>query len=287
MNIWRIKIIAKLVLSRLPLDYRKWSYIGIFKHGEMDNFKYAWSVLRNHFLKLDNGEYPRWKGLELGPGDGILSSLLAPSLNNGSVDLVDSGDFVNKNLDKYKDQINSFKNFFPDINVSHMNFDRGMDSLLSSVNSKFYSNGLTSLKTIKNTSYDLIFSQAVLEHIRHSEFIETMEECYRLLKVGGIMSHVIDFKDHLGGGLNNMRFPSNLWEAEWFASHSGFYTNRIKITEIFSICQKIGFTVEINSIRKFERVPIERRKLAKEFKSLSDYDLATSGVHLIMRKPQQ
>ena len=65
MNIWRIKIIAKLALSRLPLDYRKWSYIGIFKHGEMDSYKYAWSVLRNHFLKLDNGECCRWKGFSV------------------------------------------------------------------------------------------------------------------------------------------------------------------------------------------------------------------------------
>lgn len=81
-----------------------------------------------------------------------------------------------------------------------------------------------------------------------------------------------------------MRFPSSLWEAHWFAADSGFYTNRIKITEIISICKKIGFSVKINSLKKFKRVPLERKKLAKEFKNLSEYDLSISSAHIVMSK---
>lgn len=197
-NIWKLKIIDKIILSRLPVDYRKWSSIGIFKHGEMDTYKYASKVLKNHYSQMNNNNARNWRGLEIGPGDGIFSSLLASTLNNGSLDLVDSGDFVNKDIRKYKEQIDNFKNTFPDINTSHMNFEDDLESLLFSVNSKYYSNGLNSLKKLENKSYNLIFSQAVFEHIRCSEFIRTIEECHRLLKRGGIMSHVIDFKDHLG-----------------------------------------------------------------------------------------
>lgn len=64
---------------------------------------------------------------------------------------------------------------------------------------KYLSNGLSSLKAIADGSVDFIFSQAVLEHVRRHEFLETMQECYRILRAGGSASHSVDLKDHLGG----------------------------------------------------------------------------------------
>jgi hypothetical protein len=79
-----------------------------------------------------------------------------------------------------------------------------------------------------------------------------------------------------------MRFSSSLWEKEWFAQNSGFYTNRIRFSEMVSICESIGFTVEVRNKRYWDFSPIKRNKLATEFKSLSDDDLLVSGAHLIM-----
>ena len=72
MNLWRTKIIAKLILSRLPFSYNYWSKIGLFRHGAMDDYSYAWKVLNIHTKLLDNKS--NWVGLELGPGDGLLSA---------------------------------------------------------------------------------------------------------------------------------------------------------------------------------------------------------------------
>jgi len=46
----------------------------------------------------------------------------------------------------------------------------------------------------KDGRYDLIFSNAVLEHVTEPQMIFT--ELFRLLKPGGVMHHQIDFKDH-------------------------------------------------------------------------------------------
>ena len=97
------------------------------------------------------------------------------------------------------------------------------------------------------------------------------------------MSHVVDFKDHLGGALNNMRFSSSLWEKEWFASYSGFYTNRIRLQEMIAICEEIGFMVDVVNLERWDSLPIERKHLADEFTNLKDEDLKVSGAHLVMR----
>ena len=90
--------------------------------------------------------------------------------------------------------------YFPAVDFSKV---RGIEGILKYMGSSYYTDGLASLKSLKKNSFDLIYSQAVLEYVRLHEFKDTMIECYKLLKPSGRMSHVVDFKDHLGG-LNNM-----------------------------------------------------------------------------------
>lgn len=96
-------------------------------------------------------------------------------------------------------------------------------------------------------SIDFIWSQAVLEHIRKSEFLDTMLELHRILRPNGVCSHVVDLKDHLGGALNNLRFSEKLWESNFMAS-SGFYTNRIRYSEMLDIFHQAGFSVEVVNV---------------------------------------
>lgn len=282
MNLWRTKVFAKLILSRLPFDYRLWSKMGLFRHGSMDDYSYAWSVLKKHASVLKKNS--DWNAIELGPGDGLLSAFLAPALGSSGLTLVDAGDFAHKDWNLYKSQISQFLIANPLLDVADFTIEKKIKDTLESVGSSYYTEGLTSLKLLNTNSFDLIYSQAVLEHVRKHEFEDTISECYRLLKVGGMMSHVIDFKDHLGGESNNMRFSSSLWEKEWFAQNSGFYTNRIRLSQIISICENIGFTVEIKKKRYWNYQPIQHNKLALEFKNLSDDDLLVSGAHLIMAR---
>lgn len=75
---WRVKMAAKVVLSRLPVDYTSWERIPLFKHGPMERPEYAFQVFCRHF---ERDQFPRKSGgfvcLELGPGDSLFSALIA------------------------------------------------------------------------------------------------------------------------------------------------------------------------------------------------------------------
>ena len=96
------------------------------------------------------------------------------------------------------------------------------------------------------------------------------------------MSHVVDFKDHLGGGLSNLKISSVLWEQNWFASKSNFYTNRLRFSEVVKICEDSGFILKLADVSRYEITPISRKQLATEFSGLSDDDLSVSEVHFVM-----
>lgn len=281
---WALKIFAKLILARLPFGYRFWTRLNVFKHGDMDECDYAYGVLNRHIAYSSVPIGDNWKGLELGPGDGVMSALLATLKYNASIDLVDAGDFINKDVASYEDKLERFLDEGASLQLQGLNFSRDMQALLTSVNSDYFSDGLASLKAMPTGSYSFVFSQAVLEHIRRDEFYETMAECYRILAPDGAMSHVVDYKDHMGGALNNMRFPSRIWEAEWFASESGFYTNRIKCSEMIQVCEEVGFSVTLTSKKMFHHRVIASSELAPEFRSVSLEDLMISGAHLVMKK---
>src|SRR6185503_2514576 len=46
---WWGKIAAKVVLARLPLDYRVWKRLHLFQHGTMEEPGYAHQVFKDHF----------------------------------------------------------------------------------------------------------------------------------------------------------------------------------------------------------------------------------------------
>ena len=278
---WLIRILAKISLSRLPFSYSLWSKIGFFRHGMMDNYLYVWRVLKFHTRFIDISK--KWRGLEIGPGDSALSALLASSINCKGLTLVDSGYFIKKDVSFYSKQIQCFNEDNPGLKINNIDKNLKLKDILNEYGSSFHSEGVTSLKNLKSESYDLIYSQAVLEHIRLDEFEGLIKECFRLISKNGVMSHVVDYKDHLGGGLNNMRFSSNLWEREWFAHKSGFYTNRIKLKQMVAICEKIGFSVKIESTKKWSKSPIQKKHLANEFHNISEEDLLVQEAHLIMR----
>src|SRR6266568_4151072 len=91
---WWAKLGAKLVLSRLPFEYRHWAALGLFKHGGMIDPRYAVGVFRSHF---DRVKFPA-KGagftcLELGSGDSLLSAPITHFFGAHCCYLVDAGDF--------------------------------------------------------------------------------------------------------------------------------------------------------------------------------------------------
>ena len=108
-----------------------------------------------------------------------------------------------------------------------------------------------------------------------------MVELRRIMKDAGACSHRIDLKDHLGGKLNNLRFSKKVWRSK-FMTNSGFYTNRIRFTQMMELFAKAGFLVELSSVEKWDLLPAAKSKLSKEFNKLEDDDLLISSFDVIL-----
>jgi hypothetical protein len=141
--------------------------------------------------------------------------------------------------------------------------------------------GLASLKTIPCQSVDFIWSQAVLEHVKKREFRETVAEMRRIISSNGVCSHEIDFRDHLGGSLNQLRLPEKIWESS-FVKNSGFYTNRLRYSQMEKIFREEGFAVKVISKKKWGSLPIPKRNMAILFRDLEEDDLNISIAQVLL-----
>ncbi|MGK7887249.1 MAG: methyltransferase domain-containing protein [Crocosphaera sp.] len=273
---WWLKICSKIVLSRLPFDYNIWQKISLFKHGYMEVPNYVYSVFKQHF---ENTHPPEgFISLELGPGDSLCSGIVSKALGGVESYLVDVSNFARNDIKIYQTMID----YLAEEKKHSLTQISSMEELCDTYSIKYLTEGLQSLKTIPSKSIDMIWSQAVLEHLKKSEFLEIMIELRRIIKDDGICSHKIDLKDHLDTSLNNLRFSEKIWESNLF-SQSGFYTNRIRYTAMINLFKKANFDVETVGLNKWNELPINRSSLDKEFQKLSDEELCISGFSVILK----
>jgi SAM-dependent methyltransferase len=278
---WWAKISAKFALSRMPLQYGAWAKLNLFRHGEMDDPAYACDVFARHFERTGGAaRHSGFVGLELGPGDSLASAVVAKGYGASKCYMVDAGAYARTSVSAYHRIARHLDAH--GIKAPGLDGCQSLDELLQRCDGIYLTAGLASLRRIPSDTVDFAWSQAVLEHIRLADFDGTLTELHRVLRPGGVASHRIDLRDHLGGALNNLRFSQQIWEAEWMA-RSGFYTNRIRYSDMLDRFSRAGFDVEVLSVDRWERLPTPRQKLAREFRALSDDDLAVSGFDVILR----
>jgi hypothetical protein len=73
-----------------------------------------------------------------------------------------------------------------------------LDALLDLCHARYATDGLEALRRIPTASVDFVWSHAVLQHVKHQDFYDTMVELRRILRDDRACSHVIDFSDMLG-----------------------------------------------------------------------------------------
>ena len=280
---WALKIIFKIIFSRLNIPYSFWKRFNIFRHGQMESFEYSRNIFQGHFRDMNEvNKIHNPVIMELGPGDSLLSMVYSRKFSKEKFYFLDVSDFASKDLDLYsklqkkleKDNYFSYKLKRP--------FD-SFENLLNFYNAKYLTSGLKSLRKVEDHSIDYIFSHSVLEHVRKYELNTLIEEMHRVLKPNGVISHNVNYKDHLGESLNNLRFSEKIWESNLFAK-SGFYTNRIPAIEMHQYFKKGGFNLVQEDYGRWEKLPISRSALSKEFRKFTDYELARPTSRFIAIK---
>lgn len=284
---WWAKIAGKLVLSRLPIGGRAWQKLGLFSPGFMLNPDYAIGVFRQHYERA-GCPAAGFTYLELGPGDSLATAAVAWMHGASGGWLIDAGAYAARDIALYRPLFRRLSERRSEWGLPRDAADlqhcRSIEDLLALTGCNYREDGLQGLRAVPASSVDLVLSQATLEHVPRADFTASMTALCRLMKPGAVASHQVDFKDHLGASLHNLRFTDAIWEQPWFARRSGFYTNRLRLSQMTSVMQAAGFAVEITERQAWTRLPLSRARFAPQFQALSDDDLLTSGASLIARK---
>ncbi len=277
---WWVKIGAKIALSRLPFGYGVWQQIGLFRHGSMDKASYVRGVFNRHIERAGlDGLLAGKTILELGPGDSVATAMLAACYGARCI-LLDAGSFANKDVTIYRklaDELTKAGLSPPEISGATT-----LQDVLVACGAIYLTDGLASFSLIETSSVDLIFSQAVLEHVRKNEFFGTMKECHRVLLPNGVASHRVDLKDHLSSSLNNLRFNEKIWESNFFV-RSGFYTNRIRYSEMLNLFEDTNFSVDFLDVERWDKLPIRRSALDENFTKFPDEELKVRVFDVLLR----
>jgi hypothetical protein len=279
---WYIKLGIKIMLSWIPNKEVFFRPFGIiYKLGDMMKPEYSLQVFISH-LKGSNFDTKNNVILEIGPGDSISTGIIAWSMGAKKSILIDNGNYATKDIKKYKKLIKILKNSGYE-KAKKLEECTNFDELLKVANIIYLNKGLNSLRKIESNSIDFCFSQNVLEHIFLNEFSAFISELYRVQKLGGLSSHQVDLKDHLGKSLNSLRFPIAIWESNLF-KRAGFYTNRLRCYQLKKIFQMSGFNILKIQLNKWKQIPVKRRWFFKDFKNIVEEELLIKEMYILCEK---
>ncbi len=279
---WYLKIAIKIVIARLPFNIHIfWRNLGIFRHGNMDDTSYVVSNFNNllNFASIETKDCNGLNFLEVGAGDSIGSGVVASNFGMSSF-IIDVDAFATKNIEFYKKIICELDSL--NLNSLEKNFI-SYEEMCEKFDISYLTEGTSSFKNIDDNLIDIIISQACLEHVRKKEFEFFMNENFRVCKKGALSIHSIDFKDHLEYSLNNLRFSEKIWESE-FMSSSGFYTNRLRYSDMKKMFLESGFEIVKEDLTSWKELPMKKAKLNKDFINYKESDLLVKEAVVVLKK---
>jgi ubiquinone/menaquinone biosynthesis C-methylase UbiE len=299
------------------------SGVSVHPTGGTDSARYCYTVwLRHLSILYKNGflQVPNTIA-ELGPGDSIgtgLAGLLSGSKKFYALDVAEHTN-IEKNISIFDELVTLFANHsvLPDDNefprvfprLTSYNFpseifaNNSIEKFLDKSRLQYLRNEIINMKKqkhsiqymcpwndpkiIENNSVDVVFSQAVLEHVE--DLKETYQIMYRWVKKGGYISNSVDFESH---GL------SDEWNGHWSFSdltwklikgNRQYLINREPLSSHIQATRDAGF--EIISVIPVKTFPsdeytgtIERDKLSKKFRDISEEDFTTTSAYILAKK---
>jgi SAM-dependent methyltransferase len=288
--------------------------------GGTNSARYCYSVWLRHLVLAQKACLWNWPKVvaELGPGDSLgigLAALLSGAQKYYAFDVVEYADSA-INLDILDELVELFtkrdsipdQNEFPLLEPQLKSYEFPSDILteerirqnLASDRIKSIRNALNNLSCsdyddieiryvvpwydsniIERESVDMIFSQAVLEHVE--ELANAYETFYTWLKPVGFMSHQIDFGCH---------HLAEQWNGHWAYSDLSWKLVKGKRTYLLNrepysthkrLLESTGFKI-VDELKTTDRSGLVREQLNPRFRQLSEEDLTTRTVHILVRK---
>lgn len=281
--------------------------------GGTDSARYCYSVWLRHLVMARKNGFSQIpiSVAELGPGDSLgigLAALLSGVEQYCALDVVTHAN-LRRNIEIFQELVALFndredipgEDEFPELKpylesyqFPHddltdevlsfaLNIDR-LDRIRRSItavdrqDSKIhYVVPWSDVNNIEEESIDLIYSQAVLEHV--DDLRAAYRALYSWLKPGGLMSHQIDFKCHGFADEWNGHWTYSDFQWKLIKGNRPYLLNRKPHSAHLRLMNEFGFKVRCDlTINKPSNIC--RSDLARRFKDLSEDDLTTSGAFI-------
>ncbi len=289
------------------------------KAGATDNARYCYSVWARHLINAHNHGLNANPGVvaELGPGASLgigLAALISGCEKYFAFDMVKHAN-TERNIKVFEELIELFKNKtpIPDENEfprlkprlesyafpeSIFNKSRmakalekiRLEKIRRSIHSISSPESLISYKVpwydpavINPESVDIVYSQAVLEHV--DELKDTYRTMHIWLKPEGHMSHQIDFKCHDCAALWNGHWTYSDLEWKLIRGRRPYLINREPLSTHKKLLADTGFEIiHIQTVKQNSSLTTD--KLAKRFQNITAQDMVTSSAFILAAKKQ-
>lgn len=187
--------------------------------------------------------------------------------------------------------------------VDGLRWETSVDAALAAVGAVVHA-GVTTALPAATASVDLCHSGGALEHYGAADLDRVIAELARVVRPGGVVSHVVDHRDHLHHAdrrlpfLAHLALPDPLYRG--VAGHAIGFHNRLSPTEVHARFVAAG--LRPIALRRLIYAGAERRWveddadalagapglaprwLAPHFRALSPADLRTAAAHYLFRR---
>jgi ubiquinone/menaquinone biosynthesis C-methylase UbiE len=168
--------------------------------------------------------------------------------------------------------------------------DSNLKTFFNSMNISYIAPGDASHTNLPDNSFDLFFSNAVLEHVPEETVRSLSREALRILRPGGLYYNYIGLHDHYVSfdrkisKVNFLKYPEWLWRL--LAKNKITYLNRLRNSQFIEIIKNCGFEILSvhNHIDNSSLEALKTMKLDKRFKTLELEDLAVTLSEIVARK---
>ncbi len=258
-----LDIAKNTALALKPLRQRQAS--KALAHGydsRKDQASYVRSVFKKHSTQVLTHRELSGDVVEIGPGGNVGVALLFLAAGASTATCVDGFPWVSTNLSVY----------------SELAADPGL--LLDRLEYRLEQIERT---TLPGASFDIIYSQACLEHVTDPRL--TVKQIARLLRPGGVTSHQIDLRDHrdFARPLAFLRYPTWVWRA---AQSRRGWTNRWRRSDWETAFRQEGLEVfRSEATGTIDVDGKDRTSLSRQFRDRPLTDLTTSGLLIAATKP--
>lgn len=292
------------------------NYVGT-KTGGTDSARYCYSVWLRHLVQAEAVGLNAFPAViaELGPGDSLgigVAALLSGSSKYNAFDVVDFGS-TQRNLQIFEELVALFRSQeaipgpdeFPRVKPQLDSYafpehiltaprmrealaDSRLDHIRASLADPRMAGSLirycvpwNDAAVIEEGSVDLIFSQAVLEHV------DDLDATYRAMNLWlaprGFLSHQVDFKCHHTADTWNGHWAHSDFRWKLIRGRLAYLLNRQPYSTHTGLLVQHGFRI-VAEQKVSSESSLCREALAPRFRHLTDADLTTSGAYFLAVK---